>query len=164
MSECVTSSAGERPSPAPSLVGRVGQQSDRPRALDRRLKFSLMKSAGSRNPPGKDLASLGNEGREQLHVLPVDVFRLLRAKLADLAAADEELLASRRLSFAVSLRAVPAVTSRASHRRHGSLRSAGAVSAGGGAAGRGGRLAAFTLSRSAVLAARFSSSSARTAR
>src|SRR6202011_63510 len=96
----------------------------------------------------------------------IDVLELLRAEFADLAAANEELLTSGRLPFAF------AGSSPLRHRGHHSLLSglgaaAGPISPGtcaGTGAGRGGRRTAFRLSRSAIFAARFNSSSARTAR
>src|SRR5262245_37186247 len=64
-------------------VRGVGQQSDRPGALDGRLELPLMERAGPRDAPRKDLAPLRDEPLEQLHVLPVDVLELFRAELAD---------------------------------------------------------------------------------
>src|SRR6266849_3450696 len=117
-----------------------------------------MQGASSRDPARQDLPPLGNEGLQQLDVLPIDVLEFLRAKLADFAPADEELLASRGLPLPFT------GPSALRHRGHHSLLSgigisAGAASAGTGA-GRGGRRAAFRFWRSAAFAARFNSSSA----
>src|SRR5215472_11152101 len=70
-------------------VRHVRDERDLARALDRRLELALMHGAGARDPPRQDLPALGDERRDQLHVLVVDVVDLVRAELADLAAAEQ---------------------------------------------------------------------------
>src|SRR5687768_7503641 len=48
-----------------------------------------MLGAGPEHPAGKDLAPLGDEPGQELHVLVVDVVDLVRAELADLATPEE---------------------------------------------------------------------------
>src|SRR5262245_6941250 len=71
------------------LIRHVRDQRDLSRAFDRRLEFSLVHRARARDPPRQDLAALGHERPDQLHVLVVDVVDLVRAELADLAAAEQ---------------------------------------------------------------------------
>src|SRR5260221_11443934 len=71
-----------------ALVRHVRDQRDLPRALDRRLQLALVHRAGARDPARQDLAALGHERPDQLHVLVVDVVALVRAELADLAPAE----------------------------------------------------------------------------
>src|SRR5262249_27221415 len=71
------------------LVCHVRNERDLARALDRRLQFALVHRAGARDAPRQDLAALGDERPDQLHVLVVDVVDLVRAELADLAAAEQ---------------------------------------------------------------------------
>src|SRR5262249_23040513 len=161
-------------------VRRVRQQRDRPRALDRRLELALVQRAGARDAPRQDLAALGDEALQQLDVLPVDVLELLRAELADLAPADEEFLARPALAVP-PLRVAAARASRTGSHSHdcgllsaptpswapGSAALVAVPASAGGAGcegGRGGLFSAFALSRSAILPARLSSSSTRTAR
>src|SRR5471032_2690326 len=70
------------------LFGDVRNQRDLPGALDRRLQLALVLRAGSGNAPRQDLAALGHERPDELHVLVVDVVDLVRAELADLAATE----------------------------------------------------------------------------
>jgi len=71
------------------LVRRgVRQQRDRPRALDRVRELALMARAAARDPAGNDLPALGHEAPEAAHVLVIDERDLVRAELADLAAAE----------------------------------------------------------------------------
>src|SRR5579872_2610667 len=79
--------AGATERPATSL-GHERDERNLPRALDRGLQLSLMHRARPGDPPRQDLAALGHEGTDQLHVLVVDVVDLVRAELADLAAAE----------------------------------------------------------------------------
>ncbi len=103
----VPRSGDDTPRPDAELVRGVRQQRDRTRALDRRLQLALVEGAGARDPPRKDLPALGDEALEELDVLPVDVLELLRAELADLAAANEELLPRSALGILAG-RAAPA--------------------------------------------------------
>src|SRR3954463_15409579 len=64
------------------------------------LQRALVLGAGSRDPARLDLAALGNERRQQAHVLVVDVVDLLRAELADAAPAEEP---AARASLALAL-------------------------------------------------------------
>src|SRR5262245_1526184 len=70
------------------LVGYVRNQRDLARALDRHLQLALMHRARAGNAPWQNLAPLGHERRQQLHVLVVDVVDLVRAELADLPAPE----------------------------------------------------------------------------
>src|SRR5439155_13131945 len=88
------------PIPDSRSVGRVRQERDRPGPLDRGLELALMKRARSGNPTRQDLAPFRDESLEELDVLPVDVLELFRAELADLAAANEELLTGSGLAVA----------------------------------------------------------------
>jgi len=60
-----------------------------PRARNRGLQRTLMLGARARDPPRLDLAALGDEWRQQAHVLVVDVVNLVRAELADPPPAEE---------------------------------------------------------------------------
>src|SRR5207253_7377440 len=62
------------------------------------LQLALVQRAGAGNAARQDLATLGDELLERLHVLEVDVFDLLDAELADPLAAIEELLLAALLS------------------------------------------------------------------
>ena len=89
---------GERPDdgerrPAATSVRRERKQGDVPRPLDGQGQLALVLGAGAEHPARQDLAPLGDEPREQLHVLVVDVVDLVRAELADLAAPEEIALA-----------------------------------------------------------------------
>src|SRR5437763_9678764 len=72
-----------------SSVCHVRDQRDLPRALDRGLQLALVHRAGARDPARQDLAALGHERADELHVLVVDVVDLVRAELADLAPAEQ---------------------------------------------------------------------------
>src|SRR5690242_16512012 len=78
-------------------IGHVRDQGDLTRALDRRLQLPLMHRAGAGDAPREDLAALGHERADQLHVLVIDVVDLVRAELADLAAAEQRPPLSLRL-------------------------------------------------------------------
>src|SRR6185295_5333557 len=78
---------------AAPLFRRERQQRDVARALDGERQLALVLGAGPEHPPGKHLAALRHERRQQLHVLVVHVVDLVRAELADLAAAEEVALA-----------------------------------------------------------------------
>src|SRR5947209_17560787 len=70
-------------------IRHVRNQRDLARALDRGLQLALVHRAGARDAPRQDLAALGHERSDQLHVLVVDVVDLVRAELADLATAEQ---------------------------------------------------------------------------
>src|SRR5205809_4292026 len=90
------------PSCNPAIsVRHIRNQRDLPRALDRRLELALVHRAGARDPPRQDLAALRHERRDQLDVLVVDVVDLVRAELADFAAAEQ--CAALSLSFVAGL-------------------------------------------------------------
>src|SRR5438270_13988821 len=71
------------------LVGDVRNQRDLPRALDRGLQLALVHRARAGDPARQDLAALGDERPDQLHVLVIDIVDLVRAELADLATTEE---------------------------------------------------------------------------
>src|SRR6266545_1150837 len=77
------------------LVRGEGDQRQMARPLDRLLQEALVPGAGPGDPPRQDLRALGDELLQQLHVLVVDVVDLVRAELADLAAAEEDLSRTR---------------------------------------------------------------------
>src|SRR5262249_33436691 len=77
----------------PGSVGGEGQERDVARPLDGQRQLALVLRAGPEHAPGQDLAPLGHEAGEQLHVLVVDVVDLVRAELADLPAPEEVALA-----------------------------------------------------------------------
>src|SRR5438445_3030257 len=97
---------GRPGAPAPRSVRREGQERDVARPLDGERELALVLGAGAEHPPGQDLAPLGHEPREQLHVLVVDVVDLVRAELADLPPAEQVALA-RVLAAASARRAAP---------------------------------------------------------
>src|SRR5512137_1322923 len=70
------------------LICRVGQQRQLPSPLDGRLELALVHRAHAGDAARQDLRALGHEGQQHLRVLVVDVVDLLRAELADLAAAE----------------------------------------------------------------------------
>src|SRR5713101_7414034 len=71
------------------LLRHVRNQRDLTRALDGRLQFSLMHGARAGNPARQNLAALGNERPDDLHVFVIDVVDLVRAELADFAASEQ---------------------------------------------------------------------------
>src|SRR5262245_10051778 len=75
----------------------VRNERDLPGALDRHLQLALVHRAGTRDPARQNLAALGHERPDQLHVLVVDVVDLVRAELADLAPAEERPALALRL-------------------------------------------------------------------
>src|SRR5579872_2559237 len=81
---------------APSLR-HVRDEGNLARPLDGGLKLALVHRARTGNPPRQDLAALGDERRDELRVLVVDVVDLVRAELADLAAAEERAALALRL-------------------------------------------------------------------
>jgi len=74
------------------LIGDVWQKREVARALDRGRQLALVKGGRSADAAREDLGALGDEPREGLHVLEVDVADLLDRELADALAAHEELL------------------------------------------------------------------------
>src|SRR5262245_37869084 len=81
------------------LVRGVRHERDLSRTLDRVLQRALMRRADARNATGLNLAALGDERRQHLHVLVGDVVDLLHTELAD-ATAPEECAASALLLVA----------------------------------------------------------------
>src|SRR5258707_1395449 len=71
------------------LLRHIRDERDLAGALDRRLQLALVLGAGAGNAPRQDLAALGHERPDQLHILVVDVVDLVRAELADLATAEQ---------------------------------------------------------------------------
>src|SRR5262245_13153754 len=80
-----------------SSVHDVRNQRDLACALDRRLQLPLVHRAGARDAARQDLAALGDERPQELDVLVVDVVDLVRAELADLAAAEQRAALPLRL-------------------------------------------------------------------
>src|SRR5579864_9839641 len=76
---------------APLLVRGERDQRQVTRPLDRLLQEALVPGAGTRDPPRQDLGAFGDELLQELDVLEVHVVDLVRAELADLAAAVENL-------------------------------------------------------------------------
>src|SRR5688572_18277748 len=71
-----------------TLLRRVRNQRQLARAHQRRAQLPLVHGAGAGNAPRQDLGPLGHERHQELGVLVVDVVDLVRAELADLAAAE----------------------------------------------------------------------------
>src|SRR5947209_20565643 len=70
-----------------------------------------MHRAGARDAPRENLAALGHERPDQLHVLVVDVVDLVRAELADLATAEQRApLPLRLVAGLLVAAAAPAAT------------------------------------------------------
>src|SRR4051812_7880074 len=80
-----------------SSIRHVRDERDLTGALDRRLQLALVHRAGPGDPARQDLAALGHERTNQLRVLVVDVVDLVRAELADLAAAEQRAALTLRL-------------------------------------------------------------------
>src|SRR6266550_4220026 len=70
------------------LLRHVRNQRDLSRALDRHLQLPLVHRARARDATRQHLAALRHERSQELDVLVVDVVDLIRAELADLAAAE----------------------------------------------------------------------------
>jgi hypothetical protein len=66
------------------LVRRVGEKGYDARPLDGSRHFSLVNGASACDPLGKDLSSVGDIPSQFVNVLVIDVFRFIRAELADL--------------------------------------------------------------------------------
>jgi hypothetical protein len=62
----------------------VGEDGDRPRALDRMRELALVASTTARDTPGNDLSAFRHEVAEATDVLVVDEVDLVRAEFADL--------------------------------------------------------------------------------
>src|ERR671933_2049781 len=76
--------------PVPSgSAGDVGQEGQLAGALDRLRQLPLLLRRDGGNAPRHDLAPLGDEALEQLHVLVVDLRRVGVRERARLAAAEE---------------------------------------------------------------------------
>src|SRR5580765_1050345 len=69
-------------------VRHIRNERDLTGPLDRRLQLALVHRAGAGNTARQNLAALGHERTQQLHVLVVDIVDLVRAELADLPAAE----------------------------------------------------------------------------
>src|SRR4029078_4651639 len=82
-----------RPRFASASVRGERQERDVSRPLDRQRERALVRGAGPEHPSRQDLAPLGHEPGEELHVLVVDVVDLVRAELADPPAPEEVALA-----------------------------------------------------------------------
>ena len=65
------------------------QQSDVARPLDGRGKATLVRRAHSGQPPGDDLAPLGDKLPKQANILVIDIVNLLDAEFTDLLAAEK---------------------------------------------------------------------------
>src|ERR1700728_1472853 len=72
-----------------SLADHVGQEAQKPRALDRLGELALLAGADRRDARGHDLAALGDVARQQANVLVVDLRRACAGKRARLAAAKK---------------------------------------------------------------------------
>src|SRR6267154_2367623 len=68
---------------------RVGQQAQEARALDRLGELALLLGRDRGDAARHDLAALGNEALQQLHVLVVDLRRVRPGERARLAAPEE---------------------------------------------------------------------------
>src|ERR1051325_3141890 len=95
-----------------NLVSRERQQRGDARALDGVLQLALMQRARAGDAARKNLAALGDELLQRLHVLEVDVLDLLDAELADALAAIEELLLAALLSARTAAAAIIAAAAR----------------------------------------------------
>src|SRR5690606_23746644 len=74
---------------AARLLNDVRQQGERAGALDRLRELALLLDRNRRDAARHDLAALGNEALEQLHVLVVDLRRVRTGERAGLAPAVE---------------------------------------------------------------------------
>src|SRR3954452_19740274 len=92
------------------LLRHIRDERDLAGALDRRLQLALVLGAGARNAPRQNLAALGHERPDQLHVLVVDVVDLVRTEFADLAPAEQRAALALFLlaRFLVAAAAAPA--------------------------------------------------------
>src|SRR6476660_3465277 len=102
-----------RPRSAPASVRGEGQERDVARPLDGQGELALVLGAGAEHPARQDLAPLGHEPGEELHVLVVDVVDLVRAELADLPAPEEVALACVLAAAAPGSAGTAASTARA---------------------------------------------------
>src|ERR1700682_4463425 len=76
---------------------REGNQRDITRLLDGFTQPPLVRRAYARDPPRRDLAALGDEGREHSHVLVIDVVDFFHAEPAHFLAPEILLLGGHRL-------------------------------------------------------------------
>src|SRR4029078_8603624 len=72
-----------------ALLEHVGQEGQEPRALDRPGELALLLGRHRRYARRHDLAALGNETLQQLHVLVVERRRVVARERAALAAAEK---------------------------------------------------------------------------
>src|SRR5262245_3572818 len=94
------------------LVRHVRNQRQLPGTGNGGLQRALVLGARARDAARLDLAALGNERRQQAHVLVVDVVDLVRAELADAAPAEESAAAGTiPLRLVVLLAAAAAASS-----------------------------------------------------
>src|SRR5688572_31879320 len=70
------------------LLRGVRDERQLARPHDRRAQLALVHGARARDATRQDLGPLGDERHQELGVLVVDVVDLVRAELADLAAAE----------------------------------------------------------------------------
>src|SRR5262245_10776479 len=80
--------AGERPH-AEALLNQIGQQPQKTRPLDRSCKLPLLLGGDRSDPTRHDLAALRNVTLQKLHILIVDLRRLIARERAGLAPAVE---------------------------------------------------------------------------
>ena len=78
-------------------VRHVWDERDLPGALDRRLEFPLMHRAGARDAPRENLAALGDEWADHLHVFVIDGVDAFDAELTNFFPAIVLLLTCRTL-------------------------------------------------------------------
>src|ERR1043166_3180427 len=94
-----------------TLLRRVGDERQLARTHDRGAQLPLMHGACAGDAARQNLRALGDERHQQLDVLVVDVVDLVRAELADLAAAEHRTaLAVLPLLSALSARPAAAAT------------------------------------------------------
>src|SRR5258708_23684522 len=73
----------------PRLLHEIGQQGEETGALDRLGELALLLRRHRRDPARHDLAALGDEALQQLHVLVVDLGRGRPGEGAGFAAPEE---------------------------------------------------------------------------
>src|SRR5262245_38455712 len=71
------------------LLQQIGQEGEEARPLDRLGQQPLLLGGNGGDAAGDDLAALGQEALEQLHVLVVDLRRLIAGEGTGLAPAEE---------------------------------------------------------------------------
>src|ERR1700757_3213833 len=98
---------------ARSLRDHVGEERQEAGALDRLGELALLLGRHRRDAARHDLAALGDEALEQLHVLVVDLGRVRPGERAGLAAAEERpscAAGAAASAFAVTLATTAAAT------------------------------------------------------